>query len=119
MLFFDGSVCSQGRGVGCLIVSPHGVELKMSIRLEFGCTNNQAEYEALLSGLEVLIDMGVKRAEILGDSKLVVQQIKGDSQCEDGALNEYKDKCIDLLVQLDEFFIKHIPWDPAGKQWKG
>jgi hypothetical protein len=50
-IFFDGSVCGQGQGLGCLVVSPHGVEYKVSIRLEFWCTNNQAEYEALLSGL--------------------------------------------------------------------
>jgi ribonuclease HI len=57
-MFFDGSVCAQGQGVGCLVVSPHGVEYKVSIRLVFWCTNNQAEYEALLSGLEILLEVG-------------------------------------------------------------
>jgi hypothetical protein len=56
--FFYGSVCAQGQGVGRFIVSPHGIEYKVSIRLEFWCTNNQAEYEALLSGLEVLFTWG-------------------------------------------------------------
>jgi hypothetical protein len=41
-LFFDGFVCSQGQGIRCVIVSPHGVEYELSIRLEFECTNNQA-----------------------------------------------------------------------------
>jgi ribonuclease HI len=54
-MFFDGSVCAQGQGVGCLVVSPHDVEYKVSIQLVFWCTNNQAEYEALLSGLEILL----------------------------------------------------------------
>jgi hypothetical protein len=50
-LYFDGSVCVQGQGVGCFIESPHGVEQEVALRLEFECTNNQAEYKALLSGL--------------------------------------------------------------------
>jgi ribonuclease HI len=53
----------------------------MSIRLEFECTNNQVEYEALLSGLEVLDDMGIDKVKIFGDSKLVVEQINEGSQC--------------------------------------
>jgi ribonuclease HI len=66
------------KGVGCLVVSPHGVEYKVSIRLEFWCTNNQAEYEALLSGLEILLEVGADQADIFGDSQLVVQQMKGE-----------------------------------------
>jgi hypothetical protein len=66
-LFFDGSVCSQGRGVGCLIVSPSGSEHEISVRLEFDCTNNQAEYEALLIVLGLLVDIGAKNMEIFGD----------------------------------------------------
>jgi hypothetical protein len=58
-MFFDGSMCGQGQGVGCFIVSPHGIEYEVSIQLEFYCTNNQAENEALISGLEILSDMGV------------------------------------------------------------
>jgi hypothetical protein len=78
-LFFDGSVCSQAQGIGCVIVSPHGVEYELSIWHEFECTNNQAEYEALLKRLETLVELGVLHAEIFGFSNLVVQQIKGES----------------------------------------
>jgi hypothetical protein len=45
-LFFDGSVCSKGQGAGCVIVSPNGAYIDLSIRLEFACTNNQVKYEA-------------------------------------------------------------------------
>jgi hypothetical protein len=50
-LFFDGSVCSKGQEAGCVVVSPSGVYIDLSIRLEFACTNNQVEYESLLMGL--------------------------------------------------------------------
>jgi ribonuclease HI len=63
----------------------------------------------------MLVGMGVKREEILGDSKLVVQQITGDSQCMDGVLNEYRETCMDLLDQLDKFVIKHVPWEDNMK----
>jgi hypothetical protein len=57
-LFFDGSVCSTGQGAGCVIVSPNGSYIDLSIRLEFACTNNQVEYEVLLHGIEYLRDLG-------------------------------------------------------------
>jgi hypothetical protein len=51
-LHFDGSVCGKRQGIGCIITSPNGGVFYLSARLEFSCTNNQAEYEALLYGLE-------------------------------------------------------------------
>jgi hypothetical protein len=51
-LYFNGSVCSKGQGAGCVVVSPSGVYIDLSNRLEFACTNNQVEYESLLHGLE-------------------------------------------------------------------
>jgi ribonuclease HI len=90
-VFFDGSVCVQGRGVGCFIVSAHGAEYELSIWLEFECTNYQAEYKALLSSLEMVVTLGAKLVDIFGDSILVVQQISGESQCWDGKLDEYKE----------------------------
>jgi hypothetical protein len=50
-------------------VSQNGAEYELSIRLGFDCTNNQAEYEALLSGLEVLVDMEARNVMIFGDLK--------------------------------------------------
>jgi hypothetical protein len=96
-LYFDGSVCAKGCGIGCMMVSPNGVMHELLVRLDFRCTNNQVEYEALVSGLEWLIDMEVKHIEAFGDSKLIVQQVRGESQCLDGTLNRYHDLCIQLI----------------------
>ena len=54
-LYFYGSVCSNGQGVGIAYISPHGAVFEASCRLEYFCTNNQAEYEALLFGLGMLL----------------------------------------------------------------
>ena len=90
-LYFDGSVCREGQGVGTILISPNNVIYETSVRLEYNCTNNQAEYEALLFGLQYLADLGVKDIDAFGDSLLVVQQVKGEFQCFDGLLNSYLD----------------------------
>jgi ribonuclease HI len=92
-----------------VVVSPSGVYIDLSIRLEFACTNNQVEYKSLLHGLEFLRDLGARDLDVIGDSNLIVQQIKGDSQCLDGVLNSYRDKCLDIIKLFDTFSIKHIP----------
>jgi ribonuclease HI len=108
-LYFDGSICSKGHGAGCVVVSPSGVYIDLSIRLEFACTNNQVEYESLLHGFEFLRDLGARDVDVFGDSNLIVQQIRGDSQCLDGVLNSYRDKCLYIIKLFDMFSIKHIP----------
>jgi ribonuclease HI len=90
------------------VASPSGMAYELSIWLEFGCTNNQAEYEALLSGLEVLVGMGAQRAEDFGDSKLVIQQVNGENQCLDGVLNEYKEECIKALAKFEKVHVYHV-----------
>jgi ribonuclease HI len=72
-----------------VIVSPSSVIIDLSVRLKFVCTNNQVEYESLLHGLEYLRDLGARNVDVFGDSNLIVQQIRADSQCLDGVLNSY------------------------------
>jgi hypothetical protein len=47
-LFFDSSACREGQGVGVVLISPRGAIFEQSVRLEYYCINNQAEYEAIL-----------------------------------------------------------------------
>jgi ribonuclease HI len=71
-LFFDGSSYREGQGVGVVLISPRGAVFEQSVRLEYFCTNNQAKYEAILLGLQILSSMGVKHVEAIGDLLLVV-----------------------------------------------
>jgi ribonuclease HI len=50
-LFFYGSTCREGQSVGVVLISSRGAVIEQSIYLEYFCTNNQAEYEAILLGL--------------------------------------------------------------------
>ncbi|XP_050222532.1 uncharacterized protein LOC126672624 [Mercurialis annua] len=65
-LWFDGSRNGKGDGAGIVIVSPSGAHYKMSCSLKFKCTNNQAKYEALILGLEILVELGGKGDSCLG-----------------------------------------------------
>jgi ribonuclease HI len=91
-----------------VLAAPGGEMQEMAIRLEFKCTNNQAEYKALVAVLEVLVAMKVRDVEVFGDSNLVVQQLRGESQCLDGKLNEYCEKCVDMIRKFYTFCIEHI-----------
>jgi ribonuclease HI len=80
----------------------------MAGRVEYFCINNQAEYEALIFGLQILESTDVKHVESFGDSLLVVHQVSRKYQCLDGSLNAYLDKCLDIIARFDEFSIHHI-----------
>ena len=53
-LFFDGSTCDRGAGIGIVLISPKGKKYKFSLPIVATSTNNQAEYQALVKGLELL-----------------------------------------------------------------
>jgi hypothetical protein len=67
-LYFDGSLMKTGAGAGLLFVSPLGEHMRYAVRLHFLASNNMAEYEALLCGLKIAIEIGVKRLDVRGDS---------------------------------------------------
>ena len=74
-----------------------------------GIPTNQAEYEALLRGLKVLQDIGVDSVEAFGDSRLVVQQIRGEFNCFNETLQRYRDRCLEIIDSFNSFSIQHIP----------
>ncbi|KAK1609842.1 hypothetical protein QYE76_033515 [Lolium multiflorum] len=99
-MFFDGSVCEDGCGIGMLLVSPRGATYSFSIRLSTPCTNNVAEYEAICKGMELLLDAGAEAVEIFGDSKLVISQLTEEYKCESGSLFPLWMQCRELMAQF-------------------
>jgi hypothetical protein len=67
-MHFDGSLMKTGVGAGLLFVSPLGKHVRYVIRLHFPTSNNVAEYEALVNGLRITIELGVRRLDARGDS---------------------------------------------------
>ena len=73
ILKFDRSSIESSAGAGIVIVSPLGVKTTLLFNLNFECTNNQAEYEALVIGLEILQELRAGNVLIMGDSQLVLK----------------------------------------------
>ena len=73
VLKFDGSSTEKSARAGIVIISPKGITTTLSFNLAFKCTNNQAKYETLVIGLEILLELGAQEVHIIGDSKLVLR----------------------------------------------
>ena len=86
----NGATSKHGKGVGILLKSPLDHVFKFAYRLEFEATNNVAEYEALLLGLELARDIKVKLLSVKGDLDLIIQQIKGKFSCKNDKLRKYQ-----------------------------
>jgi hypothetical protein len=76
-LYFDGSSRKQGASVGALLLTPVGEHFKYMVHLEFKATNNMAEYEALIFGLNTALSLGVRQLFVKGESQLIIKQVKG------------------------------------------
>ncbi|CAL8134413.1 unnamed protein product [Prunus armeniaca] len=72
-LYFDGSKIDIASEAGIVLEEPLGIRHCYSFQLDFQCTNNKAEYEALIIGLEMLVELEIQSVEILGDSMLVLK----------------------------------------------
>ena len=80
-MYFDGSLMKEGAGVGLVFVSPLGVRMEYMVQLHFPASNNVAEYEALLNGLRIALELGIRRLEVRGDSELVVDPVMKEKNC--------------------------------------
>ena len=56
-MYFDGSVMAPGLGARVVLISPNGSRLRYAIHLHFSASNNTAEYEALINGLRITIEL--------------------------------------------------------------
>ncbi|CAL8087069.1 unnamed protein product [Prunus armeniaca] len=108
-LYFDGSKTDVASGAGIVLEDPLGIVHCYSFQLDFQCTNNRAEYEALIIGLEMLVELGIQSVEMLGDSMLVLKQIAGEYKCLNPSLAVYLVAAINLLTKFREATWEHIP----------
>ena len=110
-LFFDGSKNMAGIGIGILLITPEKEMIPFSLKLDFQCTHNMAEYEALIQGLKILLDFNVKRVHAYGDSLLVVNQVRAEWQVKDQKLFPYQKIVSALVNNFEEFQLFHIKRD--------
>jgi ribonuclease HI len=107
-MYFDGSLMKTGAGAGLLFISPLGKHLRYVLRLHFPASNNVAEYEALVNGLRVAIELGVRRLDARGDSQLVIDQVMKNSHCHDRKMEAYCDEVRHLEDKFYGLELNHV-----------
>ncbi|GJY85939.1 reverse transcriptase domain-containing protein [Tanacetum coccineum] len=88
----DGSSCIDGSGAGLILTNPEGKEFTYALRFRFDATNNEAEYEALIAGLRIAGQMGVKILQANVDSRLVANQVNGTYIKKEQGMIKYLEK---------------------------
>uniref|UniRef100_A0A2N9HKT5 Uncharacterized protein n=1 Tax=Fagus sylvatica TaxID=28930 RepID=A0A2N9HKT5_FAGSY len=114
MLYVDGAANSRGSGLGIVLISPGGELLEQTIRLGFGASNNEAEYEALLHGLRAARRLGADPLTIYCDSQLIANQFTGEYMAKDERMIAYLDLAKNLLRGFREFNIERVGQEHNG-----
>lgn len=107
-LYYDGSKTHDGAGVGCILLDPQKNKLLISCRLEFQCTNNTTEYEALILKLKKALDLKVKCLQVVGDSEIITRQVRNTIHCLSPHLKYYQQEVWRLISAFDAFGIKSV-----------
>jgi ribonuclease HI len=108
IMYFDGSLMKTGAGTGLLFISPLGKHLRYVLRLHFPASNNVAEYEALVNGLRIAVELGVRRLDARGDSQLVINQVMKNSHCYDWKMEAYCDEVRRLEDKFYGLELNHV-----------
>ncbi|XP_014497027.1 uncharacterized protein LOC106758609 [Vigna radiata var. radiata] len=109
MLYVDGASGRTVSGAGIVLEGPNGFLMEHSLIFKFKTSKNQAEYEALLAGLQLAKDMGARRVTCRTDSQLVVGQMNGDFQVREDHLLKYYHQACSLVKDFEDVKIQHIP----------
>jgi len=111
-VYFDGG--SRGNpgpaAIGWVIVTSNGIVAEDGETIGTA-TNNQAEYEALIAGLEAARDYGYDDVHVRGDSELIVKQVRGEYDTNNPELREKRVTVHELLAAFDEWTLEYVPRD--------
>ncbi|XP_070049672.1 uncharacterized protein [Nicotiana tomentosiformis] len=107
-LFTNGSSNVKWRGLGIVLIMPSGEALRQAIRTIL-LTNNEAEYKALIEGLELALGLDSEVIEIKCDSQLVINQVYGIFDTKEERMQQYVVKVHALLARFWEWSFTHIP----------
>ena len=110
LLTVDGAARGNPGDAGCgaAISDESGAVVKELSRYLGKATNNVAEYEALLMGLEALIAMGKKKIRVQSDSELLLRQLNGQYRARDPKLQMRFERARSLLRHFDRCTIVHV-----------
>ena len=105
----DGSSTLHAGGIGVVLKSLEANTLKRKVRLHYQTTNNEAEYEALLKGLELAKSLGAELVLVQGDSQLVIGQVNGTCEAKEERMKKYLNKVRRLIKKFSEAHFVQVP----------
>ncbi|XP_071687865.1 uncharacterized protein [Rutidosis leptorrhynchoides] len=100
---------SDGAGAGLILISLEGEEHTYTLHFEVSASNNEAEYEALLSGLRIAEKMGIKALKVSVDSQLVSNQMNEMFEARDPAMQTYLKLAEEMANKFELFSITQVP----------
>lgn len=110
-LFTDGA--SRGNpgeaGAGSVLLGDDGQELAARSLYLGQCTNNVAEYKALIMGLQSVLELDCGKVEIFLDSQLIVRQVQGQYKVKHPALKPLFEEVKELLAKINSWTVAHVP----------
>ena len=108
-LSVDGASNAQGSGAVLILTSPEGIDIEYALRFGFQASNNEAEYEAVIAGLNLAYSLEVDQLEVCSDSQLVVRQIEDTYEAKSRSMILYLPKVRDLLKKFMQVQVRHVP----------
>ncbi|GKV39077.1 hypothetical protein SLEP1_g46896 [Rubroshorea leprosula] len=108
-LYVDGASSSKGSGAGALLIGPEGYRSEHALKFNFDVTNNMAEYEALLLGLQLALELKISAIQVYSDSQLVVNQINSVCEVVDPVMVKYVALVAKLKCKFQKFCLSKIP----------
>ena len=108
-VYVDGAANQIGSRVGLVLVSPKQITIEKTLRLSFSAKNNEAKYEVLLEGMFMVQRMKGKAVKIFSDSRLVVDQVKGELEARDERMQGYLSQIRHLQSGFESFSLLHVP----------
>ena len=107
---FDGG--SRGNpgpaAIAAVVTDPSGEELAERSETIGEATNNVAEYRALLLGIELARQLGASRLDLVGDSMLIVQQVRGEWKIKQAHLRPLREQVVKALEDFESWSIRHV-----------
>ena len=108
-LSVDEATNAQGSGAGLILTFPERIDIEYALRFGFRASNNEAEYEAVIAGLNLAHSMEVDELEVCSNSQLVVKQIEDSYEARVEKIILYLKKVQEFLKKFVRVQVRHIP----------
>jgi ribonuclease HI len=108
VIYVVGSSIKKNGGAKILLITLDGKELSSSLRLKLKTTNNEAEYEAVIVGLRMALELGAKSVEVWRDSQVIVGHIQGEFKPNGEKMKMYLSKVHNMQSSFQKFCIMKI-----------